>query len=84
MDKLLRFLTGAILSFTVSTATGNTETGVRVTTAIGIQKEMYDYNHPREHSAEVLDSVATTCGGFTGAGLYLLIKRENENRMAHE
>tara|TARA_R110002096_G_scaffold163951_3_gene331548 strand:+ start:298 stop:546 length:249 start_codon:yes stop_codon:yes gene_type:complete len=39
----------------------------------GIGKEVYDYKHPKKHTAEVLDAVATFLGGIAGYLPYLII-----------
>lgn len=48
--------------------------GILAATVVGLAKEAYDREHPRDHDADVLDAAATTIGGAAGAAITLVIR----------
>lgn len=64
-DKLMHAITGCMLYcfahffLPLTFALG-------VVVAAAILKEVYDYFHPKEHTSELLDGLATTFGGILG------------------
>ena len=62
IDKCLHFLAGGFVAGIVYALTTSHWWAVGVTAVVGITKEIYDYFHPEDHTAEVLDAIATLAG----------------------
>ena len=61
-DKLMHFLVGIIIATAVIVGTGSIIYSVVMVTAVAIAKEIYDSFHPKTHTAELLDVIATVAG----------------------
>lgn len=74
-DKRDHFLTGFAGGFTASVAVrwGGHPHGISIITGIGtglvagVSKEIYDYNHPANHTADIWDASFTILGATCGA-----------------
>jgi len=58
-DKLLHFFGGAVVALLF----GGGWPGVAAALVVGIGKELWDLAHPKTHTADVWDAVATVLGG---------------------
>lgn len=61
-DKKLHFVGGFLIAGT-GVLLGYPHAGFYLSIAAGFGKEIYDWLHPKTHTADVLDFVATVLGG---------------------
>lgn len=66
-DKVYHCLGGVVL-FAIGQLFGY---GLALAILGAITKEIYDYLHPENHTADVKDAIATTLGGLLGYIIYL-------------
>lgn len=66
-DKIYHCLGGVVL-FAIGQLFGY---GLALAILGAITKEIYDYLHPENHTADVKDAIATTIGGLLGYIIYL-------------
>jgi hypothetical protein len=71
-DKQLHALAGLAIALPVS-AVGHPGLALGMAVAAGVGKEIYDYYHPLDHTADLMDALATIGGGVLGVALGLLI-----------
>ena len=64
-DKLLHFVGGAAIAVLFGFL-GHPFIGVAAAAVVGIGKELYDYQHPANHTADLWDFIATALGGLAG------------------
>ena len=64
-DKELHVLCGFAICVFVGLIF-NSNIGLLVSCLAGIGKEVYDYFHPKQHSVELADFIATMFGGVVG------------------
>lgn len=64
-DKKLHILCGFAICVFVGILF-NSNVGLLVACLAGIGKEVYDYFHPKQHSVELADFLATVFGGIIG------------------
>lgn len=69
-DKLLHILLGALISFSVGL--WEPWIGLAAGVVIGVLKEVYDYERPERHTADILDFWATAVGATVGTFLTLV------------
>lgn len=69
LDKKLHFICGFIICFIIGLY--NAQLGLVACAAAGAGKEMFDFLHPEKHSVELMDFIATCCGGIVA---YILLK----------
>lgn len=72
-DKEAHFVSGFALFFLLLACQMPPEYAVITVSLAGVIKEIYDYRHPLEHTADVYDWLATTLGGVAGFGLWWLV-----------
>jgi len=65
-DKILHFLGGAVISLVF----GGGWLGVAAALVVGIGKELWDLAHPKAHTADAWDAVATVLGGVGSSLLF--------------
>jgi glycopeptide antibiotics resistance protein len=66
-DKVAHCLGGVVL-FAIGQLFGY---GLALAILGAVTKEIYDYLHPENHTADVKDAIATTLGGLLGYIIYL-------------
>lgn len=72
-DKKLHGAAGALITL-LGYFAGDVVIGFVLAIAAGLIKEIYDLAHPLTHKADVLDFVATVCGGGAVFMVIMLIK----------
>lgn len=70
LDKKAHFLVGAVLSLALGYLLPPVY-GVVAAVLAGAIKEIYDYLHPKTHTCDGNDFLATSFGGLVG-GMYLI------------
>jgi len=73
MDKRLHFLVGAAITLPFAVL-DLWWVGLALAFAAGAAKEVYDYAHPTNHTANFFDFAATAVGGVFGALLGWLVQ----------
>lgn len=68
-DKLLHFLAGIFIVGFCYLLLPNIEIAFFIAIGFGFGKEVYDYFHPKSHSAEFMDLLATAYGALIAASL---------------
>ena len=70
-DKCLHFLAGQLAALLTLALGLPWSCGLVLALAVG--KEVYDFYHPAAHTCDVLDALATLCGGLPVWGLALVL-----------
>lgn len=73
-DKKLHFIAGAVICLVVGLAVIPVA-GFIVAAIVGMAKELYDTAHPKTHTADPIDFVATALGGAIVALVLIFIER---------
>jgi len=71
VDKFMHFLCGLVIAAVLTPFIG--AYSIAVVAVIAALKEIYDYLHPKTHTADFWDWVATTLGGVVGFVIVSLI-----------
>ena len=67
-DKVLHFILGSVIG-AIWSLQGGIISGIIVGSIFGIGKELYDFLHPKKHTCDWLDALATIVGSIIGSGL---------------
>lgn len=73
-DKKLHFFVGFLICATGVIA-GYATVGFVLSIAAGFAKEIWDWLHPKTHTADVLDFAATVLGGSAAYLLWIVFSR---------
>ena len=81
LDKLGHFLAGMMVFFTVSFGAPKQDgywqyAPMAAVVVVGVGKEVYDSQHPENHTASGADAMATVAGGLTAWGVQELYRRK--------
>lgn len=68
-DKALHFAGSAFIAAAVTAATQNERIGFWSSVAVGVVKEVYDYDHPSTNTASLKDLTWDVLGAYMGARL---------------
>jgi putative lipoprotein len=64
-DKAQHLLGSAVLSYSLSEVI-SPESAFLTSVGIGLAKEVYDYKHPKSHTASYKDFIADVAGAYVG------------------
>lgn len=73
-DKLLHAFAGLMIVLLLSGFGVDTLSAFLIACIAGAAKELYDTFHTDEHTADLMDLVATVAGGAMGAGILAVVK----------
>lgn len=74
LDKQAHILGGLYIATITFIATSNLLFAFLAAFAVAVLKEVYDYFHPKSHSCDIYDAIATAFGGAVGVLVIFLVK----------